>query len=229
MQEKKKQRQPEFRGGQVTALSVQKSSPDRLNLFVDDEFLMGVRREVVLKHRLKPGLQVTKEMLRAVWRDEVLYKAKDAAVNYLSYRHRSRREMADYLLGKELFDEEVVKETLEWLSDYGYLNDNEFARQWVESRMRSRPRGKAMLAWELRKKGIDTEHIADAIEEICDEESEIEGAVLLLQKKIGRKTPDLSFEGRRKLAQYLARRGFAATVIKTALSRLISLTNLDND
>ncbi|TCP58916.1 regulatory protein [Tumebacillus sp. BK434] len=230
MQEKKKQQeQPEFRGGQLTALSVQKASPDRLNVFVDDEFLMGVYREVALKHRLKKGLQVTVELLEAVWRDEVVYKAKEAAVHYLSFRHRSKKEMADYLSGKDLFDEAVVNMTLEWLVESGYLNDNDFARQWVENRMRSRPRGKAMLKWELKQKGIESDHIAEALDEVFDDELEVEGAIRLLEKKVGRKTLQFTFEEQRKLAQHLARRGFSSSVIKDALRRFISLANLDND
>ncbi len=225
----KKQGQPEFRGGHVTALSVQKASPDRLNLFVDDQFLMGLRREVVLQHRVKKGQEVTVELLQAMWRDEMLYKAKDLAINYLSYRHRSQKEMHDYLSGKELFDAELVRQTLEWLVEYKYLDDDQFARQWVESRMRSRPRGKMMLRWELKQKGVSSDQIAEAIEEICDDDLEVEGALRLLQKKRGRNTAEISFEERRKLAQYLARRGFTTTVIKEALKRFISLANLDND
>lgn len=230
MQEKKKQQeQPEFRGGHVTALSVQKASPDRLNVFVNDEFLMGVYREVALKHRLKKGLEVTVEMLQAVWRDEVVFKAKDAAVHYLSFRQRSKKEMVDYLSGKDLFDEEVVRMTVEWLLERGYINDNEFARHWVENRMRNRPRGKAMLQWELKQKGIESDYIAEALDEVVDDELELEGAIRLLQKKVGRKSLQFTFEEQRKLAQYLARRGFSTFVIKDALRRFISLANLDND
>ncbi len=126
----------EFRGGYLTALSVQKANPDRLNLVVDDQFAFGARREVVLRHGLKKGMEVTPELMRAVWRDEEVYKARDKAANYLSYRARSQKEMSDYLAGKG-FDEEVVAETIDWLLRYGYLNDEMFARQWVESRMRS--------------------------------------------------------------------------------------------
>ncbi|ASS75564.1 hypothetical protein CIG75_11575 [Tumebacillus algifaecis] len=229
MQEKKKQEQPEFRGGQVTALSVQKASPDRLNLFIDEQFLMGVRREVAVQHQLKKGMQVTAELMQDVWRDEVVFKAKDAAVHYLSFRHRSKKEMVDYLSGKELFDEEIVRKTVDWLIERKYLNDNEFARQWVESRMRSRPRGKAMLKWELKQKGIDPDQMTEVIDDICDDDLEIEGAIRLLQKKIGHKTLEFTFDEKRKLAQYLARRGFSTTVIKVALRRCISLANLDND
>ena len=44
--------QIELKGGHLTALSVQKGNPDRLSLFIDDEFMLGVRRELVFKHGL---------------------------------------------------------------------------------------------------------------------------------------------------------------------------------
>jgi regulatory protein len=221
------QEQIEFKGGSLTALSVQKSSPDRLSLFVDDQFAFGARREVVLRHGLKKGMEVTADQLRAVWRDEECYKARDKAAHYLSFRARSQKEMADYLAGKG-YDEEVVANTIEWLLTYGYLNDEQFARQWVESRMRSKPRGKAMLRWELKQKGIGRDEVEEALTEFVDEDVEIEAAMNLLKKKIGRKSIDFTMDERKKLAQFLARRGFPSSIIYESIRRLGQLPNLDN-
>jgi len=217
----------EFQGGYLTALSVQKANPDRLNLFVDDQFAFGARREVIARHMLKKGMEVTPDLLRAVWRDEECYKARDKAANYLSYRARSQKEMADYLAGKG-FDEDVVEQTIEWLLRYGYLNDEQFAKQWVESRMRSKPRGKAMLRWELKQKGVARDEVEDAITEFVDDDVEIEAAMSLLQKKIGKKSIEFTLDERKKLAQFLARRGFPSSVIYEAIRRLRLAPNLDN-
>ncbi|MEO8462389.1 MAG: regulatory protein RecX [Chloroflexota bacterium] len=50
------------------------------------------------------------------------------------------------------------------LANLGVLDDEEFARQWVESRDRARPRGERALQTELRKKGVDSETIARTLE-----------------------------------------------------------------
>ncbi|MGZ4105784.1 MAG: regulatory protein RecX [Tumebacillaceae bacterium] len=223
------QEQVTFEGGQLTALSVQKGNPDRLSLFVDERFAFGVRREVAYRHRLKKGMEVSSELLLTVWRDEESYRARDLAAMYLGRRARSSKEMGDYLLGKE-FDEVVVAETIAWLERYGYLNDSQFAKQWVENRMKYRPRGKAMLRWELQQKGVRGTDIDAAFEdELGDGETEVEAAVVLLGKKIGRKQLEFTYEEQAKLAQFLMRRGFSSSIARESLRIFRQRANLDND
>ncbi|MGB8956662.1 MAG: RecX family transcriptional regulator, partial [Tumebacillaceae bacterium] len=147
------QQQIELKGGRLTALSVQKGNPDRLSLFIDDQFMLGVRRELVIKHGLvKKGMEVTREQLVALQQEEEVYKARDLAAKYLTARMRTRKQVSDYLAGKG-YDEDVVAATVEWLAGYGYLDDGEYAKKFVEGRVKSRPRGRAMLRWELQQKG----------------------------------------------------------------------------
>jgi regulatory protein len=221
------QHELEFKGGHLTALSVQKGNPDRLSLFVDDEFAFGVRREVAYHHNLKQGLEVTADFMRAVWEDEESYRARDLAVKYLGLKPRTRKQMADYLAGKEI-DERVVAATVAWLSESHYLDDEQFARSWVEGRMRSKPRGTMMLRWELKQKGLDADDIQQAIEEFGGEDVQLEAAVRLLEKKVGRKILEFTREEQGKLAQFLARKGFTSGVVYEALRRFRQLTNLDN-
>jgi regulatory protein len=218
-----------FEGGQLTALSVQKGNPDRLSLFVDEHFAFGVRREVAYRHGLKKGMEVSSALLITVWRDEEAYRARDYAARYLGRRSRSRKEVSDYLLGKE-FDEVVVAQTVAWLEGYGYLDDAQFAKQWVENRMKFRPRGKAMLRWELQQKGVGNAEIEEAFqEELGDGETEVEAAVALLRKKVGRKTIEFTYEEQAKLAQFLARRGFSTSIARESVRVFRQRTNLDND
>ncbi|KEO84205.1 regulatory protein RecX [Tumebacillus flagellatus] len=219
---------PEFRDGTITSLSTQVGNPDRVSLFLDDDFLMGIRREVAYRHGLKKGLDVTADFLQEVWRDEEGFRARDLAAKYLGIKPRTRKQLRDYLLGKE-FDEAVAERTIEWLAGYGYLDDGEFARQWVENRTRFRPRGKAMLRWELQQKGVARDDIEEAISTEFEGDVEIEAAVQLLQKKVGRKPLDFSYEEKQKLAQYLARRGFSGSVTAEAVRRFRQHANLDND
>ncbi|MBL0388472.1 RecX family transcriptional regulator [Tumebacillus sp. ITR2] len=219
---------PNFRDGQLTSLTTQKGNPDRLSLFLDEKFLMGIRREVAYQHGLKKGLDVTADFLREVWRDEEGFRARDLAVKYLGMKPRTRKQMRDYLLGKE-YDETVAERTIEWLAGYGYLDDGEYARQWVENRTRFRPRGKAMLRWELQQKGVTRDDIDEAISTEFEGDVEIEAAVQLLQKKVGRKTIEFSYQERQKLAQHLARRGFSGSVTAEAIRRFRQHANLDND
>lgn len=223
------QQQIELKGGRLTALSVQKGNPDRLSLFVDDQFMLGVRRELVIKHGLvKKGMEVTREQLVALQQEEEVHKARDLAAKYLTARMRTRKQVSDYLSGKG-YDEDVVAATVEWLAGYGYLDDGEYAKKFVEGRVKSRPRGRAMLRWELQQKGVSSPEIEEALEEELDREAEVDAAFRLLQKKSSRLLRELTYEERGKLGQFLQRKGFSHSIIRAALERFRSGTNLDND
>lgn len=221
--------QIELKGGRLTALSVQKGNPDRLSLFIDDEFMLGVRRELVIKHGLvKKGMEVTVEQLVALQQEEEAHKARDLAAKYLTARMRTRKQVADYLAGKG-YDETVVADTIGWLDGYGYLDDGEYAKRFVESRLRSRPRGRAMLRWELQQKGVAAPEIEEAFSEELDSAAEVEAAIRLLQKKAGRLARELTYEERGKLGQFLQRKGFSHGIIRDALASFRNGSNLDND
>lgn len=98
-------------------------------------------------------------------RDETVGRARDAALHLLSFRARSVTEMERRLRKKE-FDDSVVAEVVAWLLDLGYLDDREFARQFLDERLRRRPRGPFALVRELQKRGVDrgtAEEVLDAL------------------------------------------------------------------
>ena len=216
-----------FEGGQLTALLTQKGNPDRVSLFIDGEFRFGLFREVAYMHRIKKGMEITREQLEALWRDEQVLKARDLAIGYLGMKARTEKQMADYLAGKE-FEPKVVAQTIEWLVDHRYLDDELYARQWVESRLRSKPRGRSMLRWELQQKGIDSAEISRALESL-DSDAQLDTAMRALEKKIGRKQLAFTPDETRKLAAHLARRGFPSDVVYESIRRFRAGSNLDND
>src|ERR1041385_8804168 len=78
----------------------------------------------------------------------------EAAARFLEARSRSvaevRRRLTTAGYRSELIDAAIVR-----LGDLGVLDDEAFARAWVESRDRARPRGERALRDELRVKGVD--------------------------------------------------------------------------
>jgi recombination protein RecA len=88
----------------------------------------------------------------------------EAAALFIGVRPRSvqetRRRLRD--LG---YREPLVEEVLDRLGELGFLDDAEFARAWVESRDRARPRGESALRRELALKGIDRETSAAVLGE----------------------------------------------------------------
>ncbi|MEO5918374.1 MAG: regulatory protein RecX [Candidatus Limnocylindrales bacterium] len=87
----------------------------------------------------------------------------DAALRFLETRPRSVTEVRRRLATAGYRDD-LVTAALDRLGALGILDDGSFARQWVESRDRARPRGERALQAELRHKGIDAETIERTLE-----------------------------------------------------------------
>ena len=78
----------------------------------------------------------------------------EAAARFLEARSRSVTEVRRRL-GQAGYRAELVEGAIVRLMELGMLDDEEFARAWVQSRDRARPRGERAMRDELRLKGID--------------------------------------------------------------------------
>ena len=133
------------------------------------------------------------------------------AMNLLLYRSRSERELRDRLLQAE-FSEEATETAIAYVKSFGYVNDARFAEQYCISE--SGRKSRACLRMELQKKGIADDLISCALDALETDESELVAA--LLEKRYGQ--PHRMDEAeQRKAYGYLGRRGFSASVIRTAL------------
>src|SRR5512133_1163257 len=122
----------------------------------------------------------------------------------LSSRPRSVSELRGRLERKG-HDPEMVEEVLGKLEKQGIIGDEEFARFWVENRQAHNPRGGRMLSMELRFKGVDRQTIEGALPA---EEEEDEAALKVARSK-ARSLKGLEWmEYRRKMGDFLVRRGF---------------------
>lgn len=88
----------------------------------------------------------------------------DAAARFLEARPRSVTEVRRRLTTAG-YRAQLVDAAIERMIELGYLDDEAFARTWVESRDRARPRGEHALRQELRLKGIDNAIVMAVLEE----------------------------------------------------------------
>lgn len=93
-----------------------------------------------------------------------------AALRLLSVRARSVEEARRRLRAKG-FRRSVTERTLERLSGQGYLDDEDFAHQWVESRQRRKPRSTYALEYELKQRGIDAAVASRVLADIDDDQA----------------------------------------------------------
>ena len=148
--------------------------------------------------------------------EEALQKARDYAFLLLKFRLRSEKEIYQRLKRKR-FDEEVIKQTLSFLNDRGFIDDNLFAKAWIESRIK-KPLGLRRIRQELNLKGIDKEIIDSEICEIKKDYSEPDLVKEIAKVRLAKLKGIEPHSARRRVYAYLLRRGFSPEIVIEALS-----------
>ena len=178
---------------------------------------LRLRSETVASRGLNVG-DVVDTAAILVWQcDESNRRAVETGLNFVSYRPRSSKEVADHLR-KKSFDVSARDHAIGRLQELGYLDDAAFARFWVESRDTHRPRGRMALAWELRQKGVAEAVIEDALARFGSDETTL-AREAARKRATTLKTAD-SYKFRQQLGAFLARRGFSYDVIEEVVDDL---------
>ncbi|RLC93811.1 MAG: regulatory protein RecX [Chloroflexi bacterium] len=139
----------------------------------------------------------------------------DTAFRYLSYRPRSEFELYSRLTRRG-FSPHTVRATLEKLREQGLVDDPSFARFWSSNRQAFRPRSRAMLRSELRRKGVSANIIAEVVQEV----DEAASARRAGRGKAQRLTTLDYHAFRRKLGTFLRQRGFSYEVAQQTIDDL---------
>lgn len=144
-------------------------------------------------------------------------KLYEKTLRFLSFRPRSEKEIRDYLTKKKSHDL-TTKKIVEKLKEHKFLNDEEFAKWWIEQRTRVKPRADRVIKFELTLKGIEKELIDNLLSK--DNESDLKKAEGLAQIRMKRLR---NIEDRRKvyekLGRFLASKGFNYDIIKEVIDR----------
>jgi regulatory protein len=198
----------------ITGIERQKKNPRRYNIYVDDEFAIGVDRNIVVDNGLRKGDTITRAQLEALRGADEFLKAYQVALRFLSYRPRSEAEIRTRLKRDDT-SEERIDRIIEKLRDEGQLDDRRFADMYAESKMLRKPIGAMRLRRELQQKGIDDTIIRSVELRYCNDEAELENARSLARKKLGIDRSTDPLKRKRRLADHLLRRGFKFDIIQT--------------
>lgn len=209
----------------ITSISAQARNPDRVNISVDGKFRFSLDIFQLTEHGVKVGREYSEEELLALESESTYGKLYTRALEYSMLRPHSSREMRDYLWRKtratkyksrtgEIKErqgvaQEVADRVYDRLVEKGYVDDQTFARWWVENRNLRKGTSLRKLQAELQAKGVSAAIVAGVLEN-TERSDEDELAKIIAKKRA--KYPD-----HQKLMQYLARQGFGYEDIKSAL------------
>jgi regulatory protein len=207
----------------VTALKVQSRNPKRVNVYLDGEFAFGLAKIEAI--RLRIGQELDEAAVARLRQADDEAQAYERALKLLSVRPRSeaevRRKLREHKVSGETIDAAIAH-----LRRAGLLDDAAFADYWVENRAAFRPRSQRLLKAELKQKGVSGEALEQAVEGVDDAAA----AYTLAAKRVRAAKlailPNAEF--RRKLGDYLARRGFDYETIEPIVERLWKESQADD-
>lgn len=151
--------------------------------------------------------------------DKALARARGLAYRLLAARPRSRAELIAYLDGKEI-PENIIRQTIQALERYGYIDDLKFAVQFARHKRETKGLSRYALKMELRKKGVSPEDSDAALKELADIDDEETVALRVARKKIASMGGLDKEKARRRLVDNLRRKGFGFEIIRRVLKEL---------
>ena len=209
----------------ITAISAQQKNPNRVNISIDGAYRLSLDIFQLTSIGLKVGSEVSEAELAELEQESIYGKLYARALEYTMLRPHSAREVRDYLRRKtratkyksrtgEIKEREGVSQTIadrvfDRLIEKGYVDDEKFARYWVENRNLTKGASRRKLEAELRAKGVVSATIEKHLSETTRSDDEE------IQKIIAKKRK--RYPDEQKLMQYLARQGFAYDAIRQAL------------
>lgn len=205
----------------ITKIEPQKRNKNRVSVYIDETFAFGVDMEVAYAYGLKEGLDIDRQWLDEVVRKEEQFRAQNYALNLLSYRARSEREIMERMQQKG-YESSVIEDTIAYLKEQGYLDDYAFAEMFIRDKSELNKYGQNRIRTELYKKGVAREVINGLIEEMIDSNSEYEKAKELAEKKIKSYQKDSKQAQHRKLNGFLIRKGYPYDVVSRVVKELVS-------
>lgn len=212
----------------ITSLSVQQKDQNRVNVMVDGVYRFSLDITQVGDLGIKVGNDYSEAELQELEIESSFGKLYQRALEYTLMRPHSSREVRDYLYRKtrttkvkkrmtgEIVDRpgvpvEVANRVFDRLVERGYINDEAFARYWIENRSQAKGISRRKLQLELRAKGVEgglIDRLLRETERSDDDE---------IQKVIAKK--QRLYPDRQKFMQYLMRQGFSYDSIREALDQ----------
>lgn len=190
----------------------------RYEIQVDGEPVLSVHEDVLVKYGIHKGMEIDPADLKKIAEAQERHYVVQAFYRYLSYRPRTVKEARDHLLQKE-FAPTLVDEVLVDMVREGYLNDQQYAINWVRERQVGKKLGIQRLKQELIRKGIAAEYIDAALDESrieAERQLVTEVAERRYSRMQGLDWPTIE----RRLGGYLLRRGFASSLVHQALRNI---------
>ena len=207
----------------MTVTKITEISKSKLKITIDEEFAFVLYKGELHLYHLKEGEEIPEEVYSEIMEDVLPKRAKLRAMNLLKARAYTEKQLTDKLR-EGGYPEMVVRNAIDYVISYGYLDDRLYTADYIEYNKESKSRNQIVNA--LMQKGIPKE----IVEQIWEEQVQEEGKdleqkqILSWMKKKNFDPAGASFEEKQKFSAFLYRKGFQIDAIRCAL--LLDITSI---
>lgn len=211
----------------ITSIQPQQKNDHRISVFVDGAYRFSLDIAQYGELGIKVGREYTEEELVTLEIESEFGKLYTRTLEYCLMRPHSAKEVRDYLYKKtrttkvrsrrtgelkerEGVSTEVTSRVYARLVERGYINDEAFARYWVENRQLRKGVSHRKLQAELRAKGVASDIVEKQLQETSRRDDDE------IRKVVAKKRQRYSDD--QKLLQYLVRQGFSYDDSKQAIA-----------
>lgn len=196
----------------ISSIQVQLKNASRYSIFVDGKYVFSLSADALLESHLICGQEVTEAEVNRFKQLSADDKAYGLALAYVARRLRSEWELRDYCKRKG-YAPELTEAIISRLNRSGFVDDEIFARRWVENRRLLKATSAKKLRLELRQKRIADDIISAVLAEDETDERQV------LRELIEKKRKQTKYQDDQKLMMFLARQGFSYDDIKAVLKK----------
>ncbi len=200
----------------IASLQVEEGRKKRVAVYFEGQRRpLRIEVDTAVKEALAPGQELTEDDLARLAKVDLFHRTQNAALHFMSYRPRSESEVRTRLLRRG-FEAGEIDSVILKLREDGLLSDADFAEFWKENRREFSPRSRFLTRLELRRKGVPNEVIDETVSSLDDAENAYRAGVARAKKLP--LADRMVF--RKKLGDYLRRRGFSYGVINGVVERI---------
>lgn len=196
----------------ITKIESQIKNKDRVNIYLDGEFALGCSVEIALNNHLKENYEITNEQLDNLVFENEKSMALSKALNLIGKNLKTKKQLRTYLKDKG-YSFRIIDYVLEKLTEYNYINDENYAKIYVRSVKHKY--GKLKIINELKMKGVSERDINEAL---IDFEPEDEVVLNLAQKYL--KNKDATSDNISKLYRFLISKGFGYETVMRVIKSI---------
>lgn len=204
----------------ISKIELQKKNKNRVNIYVNDEFLFACSAEIIYRYGLKSGESIDISFIKEIIEQDNYIKCKNDALKFLEKSYKTEKQVYDKLLGKG-YENKTIEKVIIFLRDYNFIDDSKYADMYIKEKIKIE--GKNKIKYSLLQKGIDESIISERLEDM-DSNTEAEALVKIAENKYNQlvKREDDKRKLYKKLGDFLIRKGYSFEDVKHVLNKFIN-------